>query len=62
VTQRWRAWIPFALGLPAAPAVLTARQLTGAVDLTAADVRYDGYLPSFAASLSPAVRLGSMAC
>jgi len=55
VTQRWRAWIPFALGLPAAPAVLTG-QLTGAVDLTAADVHYDGYLPSFAASLSPAVR------
>ena len=55
MTQRWRVWIPFALGLPAAPALLAA-QLTGAVDLTAANVHYDGYLPSLAASLSPAAR------
>jgi hypothetical protein len=55
VTRRWRAWIPIALGLPAAPALL-AGQLTGAVDVTAADVHYDGFLPSFAASLAPAAR------
>jgi hypothetical protein len=53
--HRWRTWIPLALGLPAAPALLSS-QLTGAVDLTAADVHYDGFLPSFAASLSPAAR------
>ncbi len=53
--QRWRAWIPLAVGLPAAPALL-ASQLTGAVDLTAAHVHYDGFLPSFAASLAPAAR------
>ena len=56
MTRRWRVWIPLALGLPAAPA-LCAAQVSGAVDLTAADVHYDGFLPSFAASLSPAARL-----
>lgn len=50
-----RAWIPLALGIAAASTPLTA-QLTGALDVTAADVRYDGYLPSFAASLTPAAR------
>ncbi len=53
--RRWRVWIPLVLGLPAAPAAL-ATQLTGAVDLTAADVHYDGFLPSFAASVTPAAR------
>jgi hypothetical protein len=55
VTGGWRAWIPLALGLPAAPASL-AGQLSGAIDLTASDVHYDGFLPSFAASLAPAAR------
>jgi hypothetical protein len=56
VTRWWRAWIPLALGLPAAPA-LGAAQLTGAVDLSAAEVHYDGFLPSFAASLTPSARV-----
>lgn len=55
MTRCWRAWIPLALALPAAPA-FGAAQFTGAVDLAASDVHYDGFLPSFAASLTPAAR------
>ena len=50
----WAASLAAAWSLLAAPA--TAAQATGSVDVGVSSVRYDGFLPSAAASVSPALR------
>ena len=50
----WAAFVAAAWTLLSAPAVLA--QTTGTIDVGVSSVRYDGFLPSAAASVSPALR------